>query len=347
MALPAGVRGGVTVLVTGSASAVPGLGGRHRRQLQQQLQRPGQRLLQRIARHHHVEHAVFHQVLGALEALGQGLTDGGLDHPLAGKADQGPGFGDVDVADHGEGGGDAAGGRVGEDHDIGQAGFLHPVDGDRGAGHLHQRQRAFLHAGTARGGEDDQRTLLLHGDGGGLDQAFAHAHAHRSAQEIEIEHRNHGRHAADAALAHLDGVGLVGLGLGLAQTVGIALAVAEAQRIGRHLRGVDPVIGVVVEQHGEPLLRRQAHVMSAIGADMQIFHQIAVEDHLLAGRALVPEIVRRRVGLADQGLDLRTDEVRQPAHAVGVSVRMPGAGRVTGVAVRRGRQRSAHRLPAG
>ena len=47
-------------------------------------------------------------------SLGQLLADGLLDHPRAGEADQRAGLGDVDVAQHGEGGGDAAGGRVGQ-----------------------------------------------------------------------------------------------------------------------------------------------------------------------------------------------------------------------------------------
>ena len=42
------------------------------------------------------------QIFGALEAFGQLLADGLFDHPRAGEADQRPGLGDVDVAEHGE-----------------------------------------------------------------------------------------------------------------------------------------------------------------------------------------------------------------------------------------------------
>ena len=61
------------------------------------------------------------QVLGALEAVGQLLADGLLDHPRPGKADQRAGLGELDVAEHGVGRGDAAGGRVRQHDDIGQA----------------------------------------------------------------------------------------------------------------------------------------------------------------------------------------------------------------------------------
>ena len=55
--------------------------------------------------------------------FGQLLADGLLDDARAGEADQRARLGDVDVAEHGVGGGDAAGGRVGEDDDVGQPGL--------------------------------------------------------------------------------------------------------------------------------------------------------------------------------------------------------------------------------
>ena len=104
---------------------------------------------------------MLHQIFGALEAFGQLFADGLLDDARPGKADQRAGLGDVDVAEHGIGGGDAAGGRVGQHDDVGQAGFLQPVDRHRGARQLHQRQDAFLHARAAGGGEQHQRPLLV------------------------------------------------------------------------------------------------------------------------------------------------------------------------------------------
>ena len=95
-----------------------------RRHLQQDLQQPRDGRLQLQPRHDHVDHAVLHQIFGALEAFGQLFADGLLDDARAGKADQRAGLGDVHVAQHRVGGGDAAGGRVGQHDDVGQAGFL-------------------------------------------------------------------------------------------------------------------------------------------------------------------------------------------------------------------------------
>jgi hypothetical protein len=64
---------------------------------------------------------VFEEELGALEAFGELLADGLFDDAGAGEADERAGFGDVEVAEHGEAGGDAAGGGVGEDADVGDA----------------------------------------------------------------------------------------------------------------------------------------------------------------------------------------------------------------------------------
>ena len=68
-----------------------------------------------------VEHAAFEEELAALEALGQRLPDGLLDHPRAGKADERLRLGDVEVAQHREARRHAAGRRIGEQGDVRQA----------------------------------------------------------------------------------------------------------------------------------------------------------------------------------------------------------------------------------
>ena len=64
---------------------------------------------------------MLEQELAALEAFGEFLADRLLDHARPGEADQGARLGDVEVAQHGEGGGDAAGGGVGQHGDVGEA----------------------------------------------------------------------------------------------------------------------------------------------------------------------------------------------------------------------------------
>ena len=87
-----------------------------------ELQRAGDVRLHFQARHHVVQHAVLEQKFAALEALGQFLADGLLDDARAGEADQRARFGDVQIAQHGVAGGDAARGGVGEHADVRQRG---------------------------------------------------------------------------------------------------------------------------------------------------------------------------------------------------------------------------------
>ncbi len=94
---------------------------RQRRRLGQQAAETGKRRAQIVAMHHHVDHAVLLQIFGALEAFRQLLADGLLDHARAGEADQRAGLGDMHVAEHGVGRGHAAGGRIGQHDDVGQA----------------------------------------------------------------------------------------------------------------------------------------------------------------------------------------------------------------------------------
>ena len=129
------------------------------------------------ARHHHIDHAVVFQKFGALETFGQPLADRLLDHPRSGKADDGTGFGNLDIAEHGIGGGDPTSGWIGQHDDIGQASCPQPLHGDRGARHLHQREHAFLHARPARGREQDERRPALHGGQHAGDQRLARRHA--------------------------------------------------------------------------------------------------------------------------------------------------------------------------
>ena len=57
-----------------------------------------------------IHEAVLLQIFRPLKAVGQLLTDGLPDDPGTGKADEGAGLGQGDVAQRGEAGGDAAGG---------------------------------------------------------------------------------------------------------------------------------------------------------------------------------------------------------------------------------------------
>src|SRR5258706_3342892 len=125
-------------------------------------------------------------------------------------------------------------------------------------------------------------------------------------------------------MGHDDGVLLLGLGLGFAQPVAVALAVAEFQRIGLALGQFDALVLGLVEQQFQAAGDGQPHVIAAMGAHAQCCFQLAVEDHLAALAAFIPEVVRH-LGAADQRLQLRTNEIGEPAHLPLLACRTPVA----------------------
>ena len=104
-----------------------------------------------------VEHAVLDEELAALEPLRQLLPDRLLDDARAGEADERLRLGDVQIAEHREARGDAAGRRIGQHRDERQPRAIEPRQRRRDLGHLHQRQRAFHHARAAGARDDDHR----------------------------------------------------------------------------------------------------------------------------------------------------------------------------------------------
>ncbi len=66
-----------------------------------------------------------------------------------------------------------------------------------------------------------------------------------------------------------------------------------------------------------------AQMMAAIAADMEIGLELAVEQHLLAGWAFLPQIVRRPL-LADDRADFGQDKIGEPAHSVFLVERCAG-----------------------
>src|SRR5262249_27205910 len=68
-------------------------------------------------------------------------------------------------------------------------------------------------------------------------------------------------------------------------------------------------------QHLQALGRADAHVVAAVLTDREVGLELAVMDHLAAGRAFGPEVLRHILLLADQRADARADEVGEPVHA--------------------------------
>src|SRR6185437_317117 len=70
-----------------------------------------------------------------------------------------------------------------------------------------------------------------------------------------------------------------------------------------------------VEQHAEARLAADAKMVAAMPAHLEMRRQLAMKQHLLAGRALLPQIVRHV--LLGEGADLRQHVIGQPVHRLG------------------------------
>ena len=261
--------------------------------------------------HDHVDHAVVEQVLGALEALGELFADGLLDDAGTGKADQRARLGHVHIAQHRVGRGHAAGRRVGEDDDVGQARIPQHLHADGGARHLHQGQDAFLHARAARGDEEHEGRLARNGRLHAGQHRLAGSHAEGTAHEGEVLHRGGHVHAAQLAGGHRHGIIEAGLCPGIAHAVGIALLVAELQRVGDDLGGLHLLEGAAVEKQLEPPGAGNPHVVAGIRHHPLVRLEIAMEDHLAGLGALDPEVLRH-VPLLQQATNLRANDVVDP-----------------------------------
>ena len=144
----------------------------------------------------HVDRALLEQELGALEAFGQLLAHGLLDHARAGEADQRAGLGDHEVADEGEATPTRRpwSGSV----SIEMNGSCARVSSCSTAVVLaiwNSELHAFLHARAARRRRRTRTAAVLVRDAHAAHEALADHRAHRAAHEVELERGEHERHA--------------------------------------------------------------------------------------------------------------------------------------------------------
>src|ERR1035438_4476681 len=194
---------------------------------------------------HGVEEAFFEEELGALETFRKFLADGLLDDAGACEADEGSGFGDVEVTQHGEAGGDAAGGGISEDADLGHLCFVELREGGGDFGHLHEADYAFHHARSAGCGDDDERAAgdagAINGAGDGLSDDGAHG----AADEGVFHRADDDTVGAELADGVDNRVIEAGLLLSFTQALLVRLEVDEVERIGGSETAVDYlVVGV-------------------------------------------------------------------------------------------------------
>src|SRR6185312_4325883 len=180
--------------------------------------------------------------------------------------------------------------------------------------HLHQRQDAFLHAGPAGRGEDDEGRFLLDRELHAANDSFAGGHAERTAHEIEILHGDDDGGPLELAVADLDRIIQVCAGPRIPDAIGVALLVTEFQGIGGHFRQGDVVPGLVIEDRLQPRQRADAHVIIGAGDHHLVGLDVLVKHELPGVRALDPQILRR---LTTQHVaDFRPNDVGEPIHVL-------------------------------
>ena len=174
----------------------------------------GQRQLdhrrQVLGRDDGVDDAVRGEVLGRLDVVGERLAVQRLEDLGAEEADQGAGLTDGHVRQRAPGGEDAAGGRVPQVDEVGQAGgsVVHQRPGD--LDHPDERGRPLLHAGAPRrGGREHGQSLGRGAPDGGGDPVGRRA-SDRAGQEAELVDQHHHRtsvHQSAAGQHRLVGAG--------------------------------------------------------------------------------------------------------------------------------------------
>ena len=238
-----------------------------------------------------VEKPVFQQKLRRLKSLGKFLADGLLDHARPGEADQRAGLGNVDVAQHGEARGDAAGGGVGQNGNERQANFVKA--GERGGNfcELHQADRALHHARAAGTGNDHQRQLFGDGHFHSAGHFLAHHGAHRAADKCELHRATNDRTPAEQAFRRDDGVGFAQFAARFFQARGVGPRVRKFQRVTRRERGV-VLHPARIEQQFQALRRAQPEMVLALRADAPVGIQIFLPHNRPAVFTLGPQPFR-------------------------------------------------------
>ncbi len=231
---------------------------------------------------------MLEEELAALEAFGELLANGLLDDAGAGEADEGVGFCDVEVAEHGKAGGDATGGGVGHDGDVGDSGVVEAGEGGGDLGELHQGGDTFHHAGAAGCRDNDERVAGGEGAIDGAGDSFADDCAHAAANEGVLHHGEDDGVGAEVADGVDDGVVEAGLLLGFGEAAGVGLEVGELEGIGGAEFEVDELVAGL-EQIVDAVAGVDAVVVAAARADLEVGFNLCLEDDLLAGRATGPK----------------------------------------------------------
>ena len=107
------------------------------------------------------------------------------------------------------------------------------------------------------------------------------------------------------------GIELAGSLLRLRQSIAVAFAVLELQRIIRADTIPDLTDRLGIEERPQTLAGADAHVMTALRADVEVALKFGAIEHRIARRAFDPQALRHRARAA-LGLDARGDDLFKP-----------------------------------
>ena len=236
-----------------------------------------------------VEHAVLEQELAALKAFGQLLANRLLDDARAGEADERARLGDVQIAEHREARRDAAGRRIGQDRDVGNAA---PDRGARAPSRFSPSASATSAPSIMRAPPEHETMIIGRRVASARSMPLVIFSPTTTPMLPPMKPYSIaatiGFVAVDAAAGDDDRVFHAGgLDAGF-QRACVGLRVGEPQRIGRDEPAV--VFGPwAVEQRAQPIERAHAEVKAAFRADAQVLREILVVENLRAPGALDPQ----------------------------------------------------------
>jgi len=249
----------------------------------------GDGVLHLLARDDLVDEAVLEEEFGGLEAFGQFFLRGFLDDAGAGEADTGAGFGEDDIAEGGEAGHDASHGGVGEDGEVGEVGLGVAGEGGAGFGHLHEAVNAFIHAGTAGGGDDDGGDFFVGGAFDGAGDFFADDGAHAGTKEAKVHHGEADGEGIEGAGAGDDGVGEAGAFAVLGEFVAVRGLAGEVEGVGGAEVGVEFLPGALVDEEIDAAVAIEGEMVTADGDDVPVGFEVFFVDDFAAEGAFFPQ----------------------------------------------------------
>lgn len=224
-----------------------------------------------LAGNNGVDQTVCEHELGSLETFGEILMGGFLNDAWSRKSDHATWLSEVDVADSSEGGGDSSRGRVSENREVGQGGFLMTRERATGFGHLHEREHPLLHACTGGSRDHDDGPLFFGGSFDGSGDFFAYNGTHGTGKEFEVHYGDGDREAVDGSAPSDDGIIEIGL---LPHGIDLLGILVKTEWVGREQSVIHFFERAGVGKELDAITRGEEEVLVAIGADMVVLLEV-------------------------------------------------------------------------